>query len=55
MRDNDVKKYDKVTGKILKTERWNGELKFLRLDWYGKFDNVDKSLTSQLNRGQQHF
>ena len=55
MRDNAVKKYDKATDKIRKTERWNGELKFWRLDWYGKVDNVDKSLTSQLNRGQQHF
>ena len=55
MKDNAVKKYDKATGKILKTERWNGELKFWRLDWYGKFDNVDKSLASQQDRGQQHF
>ena len=52
---DDIKKYDKATEKCCKMERWKGELKFWILDWYGKVDNVDKSLTSQLNRGQQHF
>ena len=52
---DDIKKYDKATEKCCKMERWKGELKFWILDWYGKVDNVDKSLTSQLNHGQQHF
>ena len=50
-----VKKYDKATDKCCKKERWKEELKFWILDWYGKVDNVDKCLTSQLNRGQQYF
>ena len=43
---------EQIIDKCCTTEKWTGELKFWRLVWC---EEVDKDLTSQLNRGDTHF